>query len=399
MRKITLINDHVTFGGGGDAVLQLERNFLLEKGYDVYTIGFGEIEKNDGKTFVVSCPKGKFLDKKEKFLSSKKLEKKITSILYQISPDLIHIHLVSRFPLAVYNSEYLDRVKVIQTLHGPNLFCATSWGGLKNSSPCELGIGLKCYSRGCTSFINTLLYWQLSKRYNKLLHSKIDVFHCPSMNIYTTANLLGFKNAIYIPLGVDETFMKRENRIKQSRPTLLYIGALAEQKGVQFLMPALNKIKKVFPEVLLIIAGRGVMRDFLEKQVKEYDLEKNVDFLGFVDHKVIKSLYLKSDIFLMPSIWQEQFGLVGPEALSCETPCVASNVGGISEWLRHGENGFLVPPKAPKAIADRTIELLKNPEKRIEMGKKGREYVINTYSCQEYESSLLNLISKMLEND
>ena len=82
---------------------------------------------------------------------------------------------------------------------------------------------------------------------------------------------------------IDEIFLQTPISKEIERPTLLYAGAFAEQKGVQILLPVLNEVRKIFPNVLLRLAGRGVLLSKLKKETMELELEGNVEFLGFVN--------------------------------------------------------------------------------------------------------------------
>jgi glycosyltransferase involved in cell wall biosynthesis len=150
------------------------------------------------------------------------------------------------------------------------------------------------------------------------------------------------------------------------------------------------------PDVLLKIAGRGHLSDWVNEFIIEHNLQNNIDVLGFVPHDSIRQLYIDADVFVMPSIWQEQFGLVGAEALACETPCVASNVGGISEWLQHGQSGFLVPPLSVNDLTEATLTLLSSDELRKKFGMYGREFILNHYSPEKYKLSILEMINKVI---
>jgi len=389
--KVLLINDHIHFGGGGDAVFQLEKRALEEREHVVYTISFGRKENSDKYNIVIDSEGGKL----KKFIGSKKMTNQINNYIQNIAPDIIHIHLISKFPLAIYNAPILKKSRVVQTLHGPSLFCTTAWGGLKNSDKCEQGIGLKCYTRGCSNLHHTILYWQLQKRYWSAISKNIDIFHCPTRQIKDTARHLGLNNCQYIPLGVDRVFEEEPVRPILERPTLLYVGTLAPQKGVQYLIPTLNLIKKKIPNVLLRLAGTGPLFDKIKEDIENFNLQDNIELLGFVDHNKIRNLYLSADVFVMPSIWQEQFGLVGPEALACKTPCIATDVGGISEWLIDNKNGLLVPPQSTTDLANAAIKLLLNSDLRHQMGKEGRNFILNKYSGSNYSKNIVDLLENL----
>jgi glycosyltransferase involved in cell wall biosynthesis len=393
MKRILLIND-LLVGGGSETVVRVERELLIKNGYDVYTISFGLNDIETPNNFVLRSSGVK--SKINKFIFCSKLKSSITEIINKVAPNLIHLHLISKFPLAIYNSIGLKKIPVIQSLHGPNLFCASGWGGLKNSAPCELGIGTKCYFRGCVNLSTSILYLQLKNRYWKSLKESVDLFHCPSLNMLNTAKRLGFDNSVYLPLAIDNEFLKVPKRKKLGRPILLFMGAIAEQKGVQILLPSLAKIKLKIPNVLLRIAGQGVLLEDLKKEVDILGLNQNVEFLGFIKHHEVREFYLSGDVFLMPSVWHEQFGLVGPEALSCEIPIIGSNIGGIPEWLKHNENGLLVPPQDINELSIAAIKLLEDSKLREEMGVNGRKFVLKEFGGLKFSQELLKMINKFI---
>ena len=86
----------------------------------------------------------------------------------------------------------------------------------------------------------------------------------------------------------------------------------------------------------------------------------------------------KAYVVIVPSL-SEAFGLVNIEAMSVGTPVIASNVGGISEVIRDGIDGFLVPPNEPKILADKICYIFQNPELRGEMGRNARLRFLNNF--------------------
>ena len=394
MKKILIVNDHYAFSGGGDAVIRSEREVLERNGYEVFTFSIGLDESNCNENDIVYLINSSKNKKIKKFLGDRKLDQFFKNKLKEISPDLVHVHLVSKFPLSIY--KYLDAYEVIQTLHGPNLFCASSWGGLKDSRPCSLGIGLKCYSNGCVSLPSSLLYVQLKIRYWTDLKNNVNLFHSPSRQLEKHANKLGIKNTKYMPLGIDKIFHSEVTKVPTKRPTLLFIGSIAEQKGIKVLVEAMKHVINEIPDVELKIAGKGHLEDWVNDKIVEYRLENNIKMLGFVDHSKIRELYLNADVFVLPSIWHEQFGLVGPEALACELPCIGSDIGGIPEWLHHEKWGYLVKPNCIKSLSSSIVKLLTNHDVRKTYGKKGREFSLREYGFTKFESNILKLIETQL---
>lgn len=396
MKKILLVNDHNHFSGGGDAVLKLEKTALENKGYQVYTYSFTDKAKKSEESDFFYIESESLLNKKlRKFVSYREVECSFKSCLDEVKPDLVHIHLVSKYPASIYSQ--LSNYKTIQTLHGPNLFCATSWGGLKDSAPCELGISMKCFTRGCTNFTTTLLYKNLYDNYISDLKGNVNLFHAPSRQLYSSIKRLGLGSSVYLPLGIDRIFHEEVEKTENERPTLLYVGAVAEQKGIKTLIKAMPKIVEQHPSVILKIAGKGELTSWVEKEIEINALQKNVMLLGFVNRDTVRKLYIEADLFVLPSVWHEQFGLVGPEALACKTPCIGSNIGGIPEWLHHNQWGYVVPPNQESDLASSIIELINDPNKRRIFGERGREFVLSEYSSYKYEESIIRIIEDMLD--
>lgn len=392
-QRILMINDHIHFGGGGDAVFRLERRAYEEAGHKVFTFSQAIETPDDASDhdFICIVGKGQLVAKAGKFLGAPYIYQSLKRLLDRIQPDLIRVHLVSNYPAAIYPA--LMGYPVIQTLHGPNLFCATSWGNLRrDGSACELGIGVKCWRRGCVSLSTALLYTSLDIRIRPWVKKTVQLYHCPSRQIQEKAESLGYKPTIHIPLGIDYEFVHAVPATHNGPPVILYVGGLIEAKGVLLLPDALARIKQQVPNVKLILCGRGPMEDLLKLEFAARGLCDHVEFKGFVDHTQIMNIYRGASVFVCPSIYSEQFGLVGPEALACGVPCVGSNIGGIPEWLHDGEWGYLVPPRDSVALADRVTSLLLNRETRLYFGRKGRDFVLTTHDPSVYQNHWLTIV-------
>ena len=132
--------------------------------------------------------------------------------------------------------------------------------------------------------------------------------------------------------------------------------------------------RRVFARVRagLVMIGDGPDRPSLEQRVANEGLNGIVQFAG--EQQDLVPWLSTSDVFLLPSA-QESFGLAALEAMACEVPVVASRVGGLPEVIDDGVTGFLCPADAVDVMAERTIDLLINPEKRSRMGQAAAERV------------------------
>src|SRR5207245_8478429 len=117
------------------------------------------------------------------------------------------------------------------------------------------------------------------------------------------------------------------------------------------------------------LIGAGPERDAAEYLVRKKKLQKDVFFLGKQDN--IYEKLAAADLFLLPS-QLESFGLAALEAMACEVPVIATNVGGVPEVLEHGVDGYLVEPGDVQEAARYAIEILSRGDRGREMGKIAR---------------------------
>ncbi len=130
----------------------------------------------------------------------------------------------------------------------------------------------------------------------------------------------------------------------------------------------------------MLIVGDGPLREDLEELAKNLEIEHHVIFTGF--RTDIPNILGFLDIFVMSSMW-EGLGLSAIEAMLAGKPVVASNVDGLPEVVLDQETGILVPPGEPKVLADAICTLLDSPEKRREMGEKGRQRAIRHFNIDK----------------
>ncbi len=397
--RILMINDHIHFGGGGDATFRHERQIYEGAGYEVFTFSHAtetDAEKTENDFLHIESS-NRMIQKTGKYLFNPRVYYQLRRLLKNLRPLLIHLHLPSKYPASIYAA--LKGYPVVHTLHGPMLFCATSWGCLKKDSGyCELGTGIKCYLRGCVPLWQLPLVYFLYRVNRHFAKKSVKLFIGPSRQICAAAERTGFGPVKYIPLCIDRMFYDVAQTDGQGSPTVIYVGGLSEQKGVPILLEAFSIIIRQIPEAKLILAGRGALLPLLKEKSREYGIESNVEFLGFVDHDKITEVYKRGQVFVLPSIWSEQFGLVGPEALACGLPCVASNMGGIGEWLKDGQWGYLVPPRDPQALAEKIVLLLKDRPLCERFARRGKEFVLKEYGVGQFEKNMLELAERHTDN-
>jgi glycosyltransferase involved in cell wall biosynthesis len=177
-----------------------------------------------------------------------------------------------------------------------------------------------------------------------------------------------------IPNGVDLTRFRPSSRGRSRRSgkiRCLAVARLVERKGLGDLIRAIAALERGRYE--LEILGSGPDEGRLKELARQLGVSDDVIFAGSVSRDEIAGRYRDADIFTLAS-WEEAFGNVFAEALASGLPIVGSAVGGIPELVEHGKNGFLVPPREPRALAAAIRLLADNPDLRAEIGRRNREH-------------------------
>jgi len=189
-----------------------------------------------------------------------------------------------------------------------------------------------------------------------------------------------------------ELFAYKE--IEKNHKNILYAGRLEKIKGVQYLIQAMSRIVEEEPSATLAIAGVGEYRESLEALIHSLGLEKSVQCVGQKKREELRVLYEQSTMVVMPSVWPEPFGKVGIEAMSVGRPVIGSNVGGVSEWLKVGATGFLVPPRSAEALAEKCLLLFRDTELLTRLSKQAVQNA-QAFSIEVYASRVVELYEKV----
>ena len=135
-------------------------------------------------------------------------------------------------------------------------------------------------------------------------------------------------------------------RVHRERPLLVFAGRMTAPKALGVALDAVAEV----PEVDFELAGDGDQRAALEARARELGLDGRIRFLGPLSRDEVLALFRRADAALLSSAW-ENFPHTLVEALAVGTPAIATSVGGVPEIVTHGENGLLVPPGEPGALA------------------------------------------------
>ncbi len=210
----------------------------------------------------------------------------------------------------------------------------------------------------------------------------------------------GYDPTIFYPEPQDlDAVMARHNVAKEDyegKKIVTFAGKLANFKGVDVLLDAIKIYEEKKPETITLIVGDGDERDKLHKQAKDLEL-KTVRFFGNVAQQELRSVYNIADVNLVPSR-REPFGLVAIEAMGCGAPVIATNQGGLPDFVNESVGG-LVEPEDPVDLANKILEVLtrKDGEERVQWKKQIASYARNHYAQDKIIEELDSLYKKAIE--
>ena len=318
--------------------------------------------------------------------------------LAAFQPDVIYVHKIS--DPAVLAALLACGRPVVRMVHDHDLYCMRGYKYnvltrricLRAASPyCVFPCGASV-ARG--NVPGRPLRWvsYAAKRREIALNQKIDRLVVASD--YMRAELLrnGFApERIEIHAPVPLTGQAAAAPAFNARNLIVYAGQIIRGKGVDVLLESLALVTTPFECVIL---GDGSQRAHCERLSERLGLGNHVRFLGFVAQERIAAYYRDASLAVMSSLWPEPFGATGLEAMRCGLPVVAFDAGGISEWLLHGENGFLAPWKDRAAFAAHVDTLLRDKPLARRLGEQGRQLADERFNFSAYIDGLESLFTR-----
>lgn len=307
-------------------------------------------------------------------------------------PDVAYIHHVSSPPLIQHLA---DRLPAIAYVHGFSAVCP----GLgkyfrRGDTVCDRAFGWGCapmhYLRRCSAARRPSTLARLMRDTAALRQALLRLPRFLVGSRYMAGLLAqnGFPAEKITVLPPH--FLPDGSELAYTPPaepaSILFAGRLEIEKGVPYLLRALAELPG---DVRLVAAGDGTQRGRYESLARQLRVAERVEFLGWQGANDMEELYGRCGLVIIPSICPESFGKSGVEALTAGRPVVAFNVGGISDWLRDGVNGFLVTPKDVREMARRIEQLVRDEPLRIRLGQAGQAGVARGYAASAHLAALL----------
>ncbi len=319
------------------------------------------------KTNPIDCVRIEYLPVTNKNLVFFKLGE-IKKLIEDFEPDIVHAHFATSCGL-------------LAALSGFHPFVLSVWGDDILKFP----------------FRSPLHKWVVRKSIN----CADRVTATSGMLEKSTIELIGRKKDIQvIPFGVD---LGHYHYIKRANKDIIRIGTvrnLTPKYGIEYLIRATAACIGKSYDCRLTIVGDGIIRQDLEKLVKDLKLDEYVTFTGAVPNEKVVEYLNEFDIFVMPSVEEgETFGVAAVEAMATGLPVIASKIGGLPEVVDDGITGTLIKPGDVEDLTKALIKYIESEELRRTHGTNGRAKVEREYNWLDNAKMMSNLYDSLLAQE
>ncbi len=400
--KILLINKFFFLKGGAERVFFDTKNILQKKGHQVIEFAMKH-PNNDpseyGKFFVenVDLTTTKGILKAYKNLYSIKAKKKLEQLILQEKPDIAHLHnAYFQISPSIFSVLKKYKIPVVYTVHDYHLICP-NYQLFTQNHICEKckyhkyynAIRFKCKDNNLIKsciIAGVMSFNKIFQFYEK----RVDYFITPSLFMKQKLlewNFCSYKRIVNIPLSVDLKQFKTNTNVKD-RKYFLYFGRFSHEKGIPILLNAIKNLENIPVKIM----GDGPYKQYIQKLAKK---QKNVEILPYQKQtsKIVEILS-KAQAVIVPSIWFENYPMSILEAMSCQTPVIGSNIGGIPEMVINNKTGFTFVPHNSEELKQKILSIYNNFKLIKNLGENAREFVEKNNNSEIYYLRLLKIYEK-----
>jgi len=202
--------------------------------------------------------------------------------------------------------------------------------------------------------------------------------------------------------GINRTEIRRRLNIPEEKTVLFTVRDLEPRMGLENLIYAVRQVIEVVPDIYLILGGEGPLKDNLISMSQELGVESYIRFVGFIPEEDLPDYYRMADVFILPTIELEGFGLITLEALASGVPVLGTPVGGTVEILGKLDSRYLFKDTKPDSMASSIIEtgqrFRNDPQLWQDVSARCRAFVEARYSWERNVDRLEDLFRESLES-
>ena len=346
----------------------------------------------------------------EKDIKSNKQNTYLKRILEEAQPDIVHI----------FGTECLHTLAMVNAARNKNIKVAISIQGLASIIARHSMAGLSTRVQSRFTLRDFIRQDSLKQHQNKIIkYSKYEiealqkVKHAIGRTTWDKACSLQINANIqyhYCNEVLRDAFYNHTWSITRCERHSIFVSqGNRPLKGLHFMLEAMPLILKNFPNTKLYISGQNVTKSdnlkeklkitsygkYIKELLREYNLEKKVIFTGLLDETQMCEQYLKSHMFVSCSTVENESNSLS-EAKILGVPCVASYVGGVTDRILHGEDGFFYQHDAPYMLAHYVCEIFTNDELALQFSKKAREHAMKTHDREKNINRMIDIYKDII---
>lgn len=385
--KILLINDNAgTKGGAEKYFFTLKEKLENVPTLNVFSLTFGERQIVSKNNYSFRGAKSNLAKLFWRFTFNPIIYWKIRRLLNKIKPDIVHIHNNKQFPISILAA--LQGYKTLQTAHDYSYLCPTAQNIHRNQKPCMSGITRHCFWQHQVKF-NKFIYLLVAYSFYKIRrYSKktILTYLAPSPLLANALQTVGMMPTVYVPPFV------QMQMISYSSPKpkhFLFAGNLGSHKGTDLLIREFAIAAREDKNLKLTIAGMGPEEASMQKQIKQLNLTKQVEFVGWQNN--LSPYFAQAAALIFASTGMESFGLTITEAMQHARPVIGINQG-TSAWLIENEHtGLLFDAQTTGDLAKKLLFIAQNPERANQLGLNAKQKIRDNFNDMATLQQILNI--------
>jgi glycosyltransferase involved in cell wall biosynthesis len=296
------------------------------------------------------------------------VERHFASLLALHRPDVVHFHNLNGLSTGILSQAARFGAVTVLTAHDYWGFCHRNTLLLRDGTVCSD----RTACADCQMYIHDgracTIPMRMRNDFIALQFRVLDRLICPSAYLaaaYVESGMVPAARAVVVHNGADVERLSGISREPSEGPVrFAYIGYVGPHKGVATLLEAFARVCGTGRPATLSIVGEGEQREELQRMAADFGIAGRVCFTGKVDNRDIESIYAKTDVLVIPSIWPENQPVTIMEAMATRTAVIAARIGGIPEFVEDRKTGLLFDPGSAADLALRMQELIDSPAAR-----------------------------------
>lgn len=320
----------------------------------------------------------------------------------KIRPDVVHIHRTVTLTLSPAMAARLLKIPVVATVYDYFNFCPKETLVDNEGGNCRHPDNADCVSCMGLSGIRGFLKKPFVKIRKRLFMSflKNAVFHVLSQSSFEILRSYGIGKERISKILQVFPLKCREGASAVQRGLILYVGWIQERKGLHVLLKAMPEILRAYPDARIIAIGavnRDAYFDIITKLIVDNGLSGHVSILGKKDYAEVSRYMHEAHVVAIPEQWENMSPVVLIEAMCFGRPVVASNIGGIPEFIVDGENGLLSAPSSPPDFAKKIVTILSDEDFARGLGEKARRHIVRLMDEQSIIAEYKKLYREVVD--